>query len=494
MQTIWYKNFGGPEDDIGYDIVELPSGKIAVLATANDWSWSVPFERGLGGDLSDTLGNMDTWVLMLDNSGNLLWEDVYGTTDADGAFSMIYTQDHHLLIGGNTYGNDTHLLGHHGPVFTHLDWSLMKIDTLGNVIWGKQIGGTVNEQDMSPLTETANGDIMFAGSTTSIDYDCIDSDGILPQNDTSGYNKIFVGCFDKNGNRKWNIRVGTYRETGIAAWRRAAHFNSNTQMLTVIGAALYGYLPWPQYSFSGLIDNRFDIVLMQVDTSGNVSWKNSFGGADKDGGYFICEDPYKNGLVCGGTLQSNDGIYGREIDSIIGTNAGPRATLCFTDELGEIKHTYRMNESDTAKTAMGTRVEDLIVYRDKLLCAYTGQNPDSTCTKKGDPFPGGTYNISFIIPKNVIEPPDTNKTDTIPNFGNAVFLVYPNPTNDILTIRQKESEPFELILYNTSGQVVRRKRFTEKENRLFVKDLAVGLYFLNLKTANNKFNFKILKK
>ncbi len=86
-------------------------------------------------------GSNDIWLLRLDDSGNLLWEKTYGSSQADVAISIANTPDGGLILLGATNGSDGDVPFHYGDIFA-LDWLVIKTDSLGNVQWSKDIGGT----------------------------------------------------------------------------------------------------------------------------------------------------------------------------------------------------------------------------------------------------------------------------------------------------------------------------------------------------------------
>ncbi len=63
------------------------------------------------------------------------------------------------------------------------------------------------------------------------------------------------------------------------------------------------------------------------------------------------------------------------------------------------------------------------------------------------------------------------------------FSIYPNPVNDLLTIKANKASSAEVTLINSIGEIVKREIFTIAEMKLDVCVLAQGNYLLQLKTA-----------
>ena len=69
------------------------------------------------------------------------------------------------------------------------------------------------------------------------------------------------------------------------------------------------------------------------------------------------------------------------------------------------------------------------------------------------------------------------------------IILYPNPTNDIITIRGKTNIE-EASLYNLKGQKIDIKL---ENNQISLKDKASGIYYLQLKTVNGIVTKKIMR-
>jgi hypothetical protein len=63
--------------------------------------------------------------------------------------------------------------------------------------------------------------------------------------------------------------------------------------------------------------------------------------------------------------------------------------------------------------------------------------------------------------------------------------VYPNPTNGVLNISNKENEGLNITLLNAQGAVILQTTVNAFDaTRFDTKDLAKGIYFLQLSTSN----------
>lgn len=62
-----------------------------------------------GGDVNETFGSIDDWLVQIDRTGDILWEKNIGGSKTDGVIGFL--NGHHLLGFGNTNSNDHDLLG-----------------------------------------------------------------------------------------------------------------------------------------------------------------------------------------------------------------------------------------------------------------------------------------------------------------------------------------------------------------------------------------------
>jgi hypothetical protein len=107
-------------------------------------------------------------------------------------------------------------------------------------------------------------------------------------------------------------------------------------------------------------------------------------------------------------------------------------------------------------------------------------------TKDGDTptlLGNGASNCSGL---NVKE--QTNET--------AQIIMYPNPASDVLSIYlpKKENKPTILSVYNTNGSLVKTITGKNGENRVDIKILNTGLYFMVFNINNKVYTRKFVKK
>jgi hypothetical protein len=159
---VWDKTYGGSSYDRVYSIQQTSDGGYIVAGStySND------------GDISDGNNGLgDYWVLKLDGSGNKEWDKTYGGSSNDKAYSIQQTSDGGYIVAGSTQSNSGDISdGNNGNV----DYWILKLDESGNKVWDKTLGGSSYDSATS-IQQTSDGGYIVAGSTKSSDSDITDS-------------------------------------------------------------------------------------------------------------------------------------------------------------------------------------------------------------------------------------------------------------------------------------------------------------------------------
>ncbi len=95
-QTVieWQNTIGGNNDDILSSVIQTTDDGYLL----GGYSYS-----GISGDKTEaSQGYADYWVVKLDGSGNILWQNTIGGNSSDGLSSVIETTDGGYLLGGSS--------------------------------------------------------------------------------------------------------------------------------------------------------------------------------------------------------------------------------------------------------------------------------------------------------------------------------------------------------------------------------------------------------
>lgn len=127
----WQKCLGGSSDDRANSIKQTSDGGFIVAgSTASN-----------NGDVSGNHGSRDFWVVKLDANGNIQWQKCYGGTRWDAAYGIEQTLDGGYIVVGESNSTNGDVSGNHGGY----DYWVIKINSSGNLLWQKCLGGTGND-------------------------------------------------------------------------------------------------------------------------------------------------------------------------------------------------------------------------------------------------------------------------------------------------------------------------------------------------------------
>jgi len=153
----------------------------------------------LGGVVIDSATNRAKALLMkFDQNGDTLWSKLYGMGDFDIIFACRQTNDGGFILAGAT-------LIHNGSFWEPADFYLIKTDSLGNLIWQKKYGETKREEARS-VEITQDGCYLVSGFEDNLSGDInavflkIDSLGnkLWQKNISTGLDEWLNGAFEQD--------------------------------------------------------------------------------------------------------------------------------------------------------------------------------------------------------------------------------------------------------------------------------------------------------
>ncbi|MDD2965824.1 MAG: hypothetical protein PHU33_17940, partial [Bacteroidales bacterium] len=276
-QLIWQNCFGGSKLDGAYDIVSLPSGYLIAGGTGSN-----------DGDVSVSYGNGDGWLIRVDSTGNLLWEKTYGGSDSEGFSRIIPTTDNNFYLLGISWSSDGDIS--YDPYPGSPDYWIVKIDSSGNILWDKIVGGTQGES-LSTGDATLDGGIVVIGHTYSSDGDV---------SVRYGWADTWAVKLSSEGELEWDYTIGTDwidKGQAILATSDGGYLIASTSIILEGGIGNISCFPHT-YGWS-------DGMIFKLDSNLNIQWQKSYGGSDHDGIIALIE--VSDGYVFSACVHSNDG-------------------------------------------------------------------------------------------------------------------------------------------------------------------------------------------
>ncbi len=208
----WQKCYGGTENEKAFALDLCPDGGYVVAGHA----WSND------GDVSGNHGGIDSWVIRIDSTGNLLWQRCLGGSASEYAFAVRHTADGGFVVANSSHSNDGDVTMNHGGG----DCWVVKLDSLGNIVWERSLGGSKLDFGKS-VFPTQDGGYIVAASSESMDGDVSANFGQVD---------YWMVKLDGMGNRVWEMNFGgplndtpsAVEQTADGGYIVAGTSNSNT--------------------------------------------------------------------------------------------------------------------------------------------------------------------------------------------------------------------------------------------------------------------------
>ncbi|MFX0194902.1 MAG: carboxypeptidase regulatory-like domain-containing protein [Candidatus Hodarchaeota archaeon] len=213
----WESTFGGNSYDYGYSVQQTSDGGYIIAGVTNSYgagftdvyivktnsSGEMQWQRTFGGGSSDYgksveltsdggyiiagqtgsfgAGGPDAYLVKIDSSGNMQWQETFGGSMYDTANSVQQTSDGgYILTGWTSYPGG--------------DWNvyLVKTNSVGTMQWEKRFGGSNHDYGHS-VQQTSDGGYIIAGSTWSFGAE---------------YGDVYLLKTDGSGVKQWDKLIG----------------------------------------------------------------------------------------------------------------------------------------------------------------------------------------------------------------------------------------------------------------------------------------------
>jgi hypothetical protein len=165
----WEKSYGGSQDERGLACaLGVNGGYILAGRTFSD-----------DGDVSNHFGTTnrdDYWVVKIDDLGNIEWENSYGGTQSDEAVEILPYNGGYVVLGSINSSNGMISTFYGDTALIDPDYWLIQIDTIGNLLWEKNYGGSSGDWPFGMIIGNDNS-IVMTGSANSTDYDVSNNNG-----------------------------------------------------------------------------------------------------------------------------------------------------------------------------------------------------------------------------------------------------------------------------------------------------------------------------
>ena len=121
---------------------KIQLGEVFLITRIGGYIVSGHSASGISSDKTEAnLGSYDYWVIKINSSGSIIWQNTIGGMDLDYRPNIIQTEDGGYLVGGisnsGISGDKTE------ASFGYTDIWILKLDLDGNILWQKSLGGSL---------------------------------------------------------------------------------------------------------------------------------------------------------------------------------------------------------------------------------------------------------------------------------------------------------------------------------------------------------------
>jgi len=285
--TVWNRSFGGAYTDAFYSVKKANGGGYIATGFSNKAAYSSP----------------SMFVVMTDANGNLTNSFKYGGSNLSQGLCILphANPDSGYVVAGYIQNSSS----------TDRDIYLVHINNAGGTVWEKRYGAkstnsydSVNEAAYG-IINAPDGGYFLTGSINGYSSCC---------------GKIFLMKVSAKGDSLWtkvfNLGIGTSlamtNDGDVAIGGTSQETtNSNIELLktdtagNLLRKTIYGWTGFEYgtamittsdggYAITGITDSKGagkdDILLLRMNTLGEVQWYNTYGGAAVDQGYGLVQN------------------------------------------------------------------------------------------------------------------------------------------------------------------------------------------------------------
>ncbi len=207
----WDRTHGGRKADHGNALVQVPGDGFAIAGRTAS--------KGAGGD--------DMWLVRIDEAGEALWEQTYGTSGSESANAIALAPDGGFLLAGTSY-----------TAQTSLDWSIVRTTSTGEVMWTRTF--TTSDADHAfAAVAVAEGGFAVAGTRDRV---------------AKGTGRFWLIRLDDDGATMWEQIFGDLDKEQLA----------------------YDLVEFPGAGFAIAGTAHDDFWLVRTDMAGKKLWDRSY--------------------------------------------------------------------------------------------------------------------------------------------------------------------------------------------------------------------------
>ncbi len=265
----WSITYGGTLDEYSNSIVQTYDGGYVVAGKTESYG----------------SGQSDGWVIKLDSSGSVVWEKVYGGTDWEQFDNVMETTDGGLLLTGRTASWGAGLY----------DIWIVKVDGSGNIQWQNTYGDSGSNMAYETV-EAFDGTFVCAAGSKIIKLNSngtIAWQKLISSGDFRTVDELADGGFIFGSNS--NGYLLKLSASGTIEWQKTVNGSYEVSFHSVCATSDGGFAVAGSGRVTGPAD--LDFWVSKMDAYGTIDWQYSYGtlltesahkiSQTSDGGYIL---------------------------------------------------------------------------------------------------------------------------------------------------------------------------------------------------------------
>lgn len=439
----WQKTYGGSRQDFADSVQQTTDGGYIIAGYSESNDGDATFNHG-------SYNNGDFWVIKINALGVIQWQKSLGGIQSERSYSIIQTIDGNYVVTGHSSSNDGDVSGNHGYNVTNKsDVLVIKLDTLGNILWSKSLGGTQDDRAYS-IKQTTDGGFVLCGSSLS-------NDGDVSIN--KGYDDAWIVKLSSIGSIEWQKTYG-----GSKSDYTKSISQTNDGGFIVVGStkSIDGDL----VNVNNLDPDDNHVWVLKLNSIGDIQWQKVYGRTSTAEGNDI--------------LQSTDGGYIFVANSYTYTDPiqykGSNDTwIVKINDTGTLEWQKVIGGSGSDMMASIQQTTD----GNYIMAGYTFSNDGDINNNHGS-ADGWIVKLSS---KNLsLNKPKTN-----------TLVVYPNPVTSILNFEIPNGDTIDkTVITDINGKIISEQ--DKNTTQINTQHLKSGMYIINAYSSNKKFTHKFIKK
>ncbi len=262
------------------------------IMKGDDSYWVIGTTESNDGDVTEFKGKRDMWLLNIDTNGNLISEKTLGGSGHEFGFTDIKKlNDTVFYIFGGTNSSDGDVQSNQWPASLGNLW-IIKTDNYGRIIWERVSGGQMGSAERDFII-TNDGGVLAMAYTDANDGDITDH---------HGWYDLWLIKLSDSGQKQWTLSLG-----GSGLEDGGGVIQTADGGFLIVGDTDGGsggnYDSTCNFHNPG--SGYTDVWVVKLDTAHNIEWQQCYGGSYSDGGLDVAE--LQDGYIILATILSNDG-------------------------------------------------------------------------------------------------------------------------------------------------------------------------------------------